>query len=352
MNNGKFVISLDFELQWGMIDHITKTSPYRENILNVHKVVPRLIDVFEKYNIHCTFAAVGFLFFNNYNHLVDWLEGEKERRREGEKERRREGEKERRREGEKERRREGPSYNNQTLNACSYFEQVKSDETEYYFAPDLIEQISKHPNFEIASHTFSHYYCLEKGQTIDDFRRDLQMAKKIAKENGIDIKSLVFPRNQINEEYLQICREEGFETVRSNEKSWMYRASAGNENTKWKRLFRLLDNYINLSGHNCYSSESLKSEPILEIPASRFLRPYSRKLSFLEGLRLNRIKNDMTYAAKSGKIFHLWWHPHNFGARTEENFMFLGKILEHYEFLKLKYDFESCTMKEILDYLN
>jgi hypothetical protein len=126
---------------------------------------------------------------------------------------------------------------------------------------------------------------------------------------------------------LQICKEEGFDAIRSNEESWMYKASAGTGNTKWKRLFRLLDNYVNISGHNCYSIESLKREPVLEIPASRFLRPYLKTLSFLERLRLRRIKNDMSYAAKKGKIFHLWWHPHNFGANTEENFVLLLKHL-------------------------
>jgi hypothetical protein len=128
----------------------------------------------------------------------------------------------------------------------------------------------------------------------------------------------------------------------------MCRASAGSENTKWKRLCRLLDNYVNISGHNCYSLENLKREPVLNLPASRFLRPYSKKLSFPDGLRLRRIKNDMTYAAKYGKIFHLWWHPHNFGANMEANFKFLKKILEHYQYLHDKYGFESCSMSDIV----
>jgi hypothetical protein len=110
----------------------------------------------------------------------------------------------------------------------------------------------------------------------------------------------------------------------------------------------LIDAYFNLSGHNCYDLPGLKTIPILQLPASRFLRPYSRNLSLLEGLRLRRIKNDMTYAAKRGKVFHLWWHPHNFGNNMEDNFAFLKKILEHYRELKDKYAFESCTMAGII----
>lgn len=55
----------------------------------------------------------------------------------------------------------------------------------------------------------------------------------------------------------------------------------------------------------------------------------------------------MTYAAKTNKIFHLWWHPHNFSINQEENFIFLGKILRHYEYLNKRFALESLTMKEL-----
>lgn len=54
----------------------------------------------------------------------------------------------------------------------------------------------------------------------------------------------------------------------------------------------------------------------------------------------------MTYAAKRGLLYHLWWHPHNFGRDIEENFNTLRNILAHYKKLNVKYNFESKTMKE------
>jgi peptidoglycan/xylan/chitin deacetylase (PgdA/CDA1 family) len=66
---GKFVISLDFELQWGMLDHVTKDSPYRKNIKAVHDVIPKLLELFGKYDIHATFATVGLVFFENFRDL-------------------------------------------------------------------------------------------------------------------------------------------------------------------------------------------------------------------------------------------------------------------------------------------
>ena len=55
----------------------------------------------------------------------------------------------------------------------------------------------------------------------------------------------------------------------------------------------------------------------------------------------------MTYAAKNKEIYHLWWHPHNFGYNTTENLQYLNEIIIHYKSLETKYDFLSKSMNEI-----
>ncbi len=57
----------------------------------------------------------------------------------------------------------------------------------------------------------------------------------------------------------------------------------------------------------------------------------------------------MTYAAENGRLFHLWWHPHDFGLNTDKNLANLKEILEHYEFLNQKYGFESKNIGEVAD---
>jgi hypothetical protein len=74
------------------------------------------------------------------------------------------------------------------------------------------------------------------------------------------------------------------------------------------------------------------------------LRPVSGSLGVLEPLRLSRIKSGMTQAAKTGKLYHLWWHPHNFGLNQNANLAFLEKILNHYQRLAKDYGFESLSM--------
>src|SRR5690606_5363731 len=85
----------------------------------------------------------------------------------------------------------------------------------------------------------------------------------------------------------------------------------------------------------------------MNVPSSRFLRPFMKKGGkTMEYLKLRRIKNSMTYAAKNKLMYHLWWHPHNFGTNTDVNMATLNSILKHYKKLSIRYGFESATMLE------
>jgi hypothetical protein len=88
-----------------------------------------------------------------------------------------------------------------------------------------------------------------------------------------------------------------------------------------------------------------KGKPLSQ-KASRFLRPYSNN-KLLNGLKLKRIKSEMTFAAKNNEIYHLWWHPHNFGNNPGENIADLKEILNHYSGCNEKYGLQSVTMNEV-----
>ncbi|MEO5781699.1 MAG: hypothetical protein ABIQ07_00420, partial [Ginsengibacter sp.] len=138
---------------------------------------------------------------------------------------------------------------------------------------------------------------------------------------------------------------------RGNERSDLFSSKNYGTSTALRRPFRLLDAYFNISGNNCYSETEMKKDGLINVPASRFLRPYSKKLAFLDGLRLKRIKNSMTYSAKNKLAYHLWWHPHNFGINIDQNISFLEKILLHYKKLSAKYDFTSAGMTQLAELL-
>ena len=324
INSGKFIISLDFELLWGVRDKRDVAS-YGDHILGVYAVLPRMLELFRKYDIKVTFASVGMLFADGAETLDQYLPPTL------------------------------PCYSDKIFSPYGqYLEQLKLDEAlaPYHFPGSLIELIQAYPEHEISSHTFSHYYTLEEGQTLEQFEADLNAAIRIAKDQGIELESLVFPRNQYSFEHLALASKLGFRSFRGNEKAWFYQVGPDAENSLLKRAFKLLDSYLNISGHNTTKLSQIGSSLPYNIPSSRFLRPYSARLKPFEGLRLKRIKKSMQYAAQQGEVFHLWWHPHNFGVNQDANLNFLEDILKHCVSLNKRYGFESLTMSDLSNHLD
>jgi peptidoglycan/xylan/chitin deacetylase (PgdA/CDA1 family) len=316
MDHGIFTASLDFELYWGVRDK-KSIDQYKENLLGARKAIPEILQDFTSKNIHATWATVGFLFFKDKESLTKRLP------------------------------KQLPTYNEANLSPYTYINNTAILEESYHFAPKLINLIAEHPGQEIGTHTFSHYCCLEKGQTIEQFEDDIHAAIEIAESSGFKMQSIVFPRNQSNKDYFSSLIKLGIKCYRGNEKFWIYGAIEDTHDTKLQQALRLLDAYINISGHNTYElADCIQSLPF-NFPSSRFLRPYSSKLSALDWLRLRRIKSAMTDAAINHRIFHLWWHPHNFGKNTKKNIEFLSKISDHYLFLKERHGMKSLNMGEL-----
>jgi hypothetical protein len=317
--NGAFVISLDFELHWGVRDQFLLKGAYTANLEGARTAVPKMLDLFERSDIAATWATVGFLFARSKEELLSFYPTIK------------------------------PDYTDKKYDP--YLEPLGNNEKDdpLHYAPSLIERIKQTPKQEIGTHTFSHYYCLEAGQTAEAFRDDLLSAIAIAKSWNIDIRSIIFPRNQVNPEYVKTLLETSVTIYRDNEPSWFYSAGATDEHSLPKRAGRMLDTYVPLTSHNLGEWKNIKqSNGLYNIPSSRFLRPYSPKLSALEALRLHRICQGITQAAKENKLYHLWWHPHNFGIYQEANLTFLQKILEHVRRCREQCGLESLTMQGIV----
>jgi hypothetical protein len=86
---------------------------------------------------------------------------------------------------------------------------------------------------------------------------------------------------------------------------------------------------------------------MIDISASRFLRPTSSRSAALNRLHLRRIKGEMTLAAQQDGIFHLWCHPSNFGRDTDSKRRMLSTIFDHYHRLAGEYGMVSATMDEL-----
>ena len=117
----------------------------------------------------------------------------------------------------------------------------------YHFGLSLVRQILDCEGMELASHSFSHYYCTEAGQTEAQFKADLAASIAASERLAERPISIVFPRNQLNPDYLAACAAMGFKVFRGNDPVWMYQAM-GRDPGRLKRAARLLDTYCNLTG--------------------------------------------------------------------------------------------------------
>ena len=318
-----FVISLDFELHWGVRDRQSPYSSYRDHLLGARQAIPKLLNLFEEFQISATWATVGFLFARSKSELMDYFP------------------------------RSRPDYRNKALDA--YSEPLGEGEKDdpLHYAPSLVSMIQERPGQEIGSHTFSHYYCLEPGQTRESFAADLESAVALAGKSGIRLRSLVLPRNQVNREYLDLLGQHGFTCYRGPEKGWMHSPSPRTRNQATRRGARLLDGYVPLSGSRTIPwKEVVEPGGLCNVRGSMFLRPWSAKLQRCEARRWQRICACLKRTAVGGGIFHLWWHPHNFGVNTDQNLNFLRSILQVFRQLREQHGMCSLSMSGVAEKLS
>lgn len=314
---GIFVLSLDFELLWGVRDKRT-IADYGANILGVRQAIPAMLDLFERHAVACTWATVGFLFCADRDELTASFPSLR------------------------------PQYRDRRLSPYDDLAELGHDEESdpYRYGLSLLKQIQARPRQEIGTHTFSHFYCLEEGGDVDAFRADLDAAQKVAARRGVGLKSIVFPRNQISAAHLAVCRQMGITAFRGNETVWFHAARRDSQQTPPMRAFRLADNYLPLAGAQTHRPEP--REGLVNVASSRFLRPAAGP-AWLERQRLRRITAAMETAARRGEMFHLWWHPHNFGVNTEANVAFLSAVLDEFTHLQQRYGMRSLTMADVAD---
>jgi hypothetical protein len=321
-NNGIFTISLDFELHWGVSHRLTQNE-YFDNLSGVREAITGMLYLFEKYDIHVTWATVGFLFGQDKDELSKFLPELK------------------------------PCYENKKYDNYTLLRKIGNNEIDspFHYAKTVIKNISTYNHQEIASHTFSHLFCLEDGITLAAFEDDLKSMIKIAEANGFIIESLVFPRNQYDETHLQICKNHNI-LSRVQPNTFFDAPVKSKKSNLIMRAFRYFDNYIIFFPSKSHNLKKVFKDVIEKnvIPSSLFFRPFNIKFPFLNNCQKYRIRQQMLKSAKEKRLFHLWWHPHNFGKNIFENLNMLEDILKYYKELSITYGFKSMNMKEIKDY--
>lgn len=301
MKFGTLIISLDLEMRWGILESYSDLSSYKPNILGVEKSVISTLRVFEKYNIHATWAIVGALLCKNLEEFNQYAPTIR------------------------------PKFHNMKFSSYSYLDEVLK-EKDQFFNDKIINHIVSNPNQEIACHTFSHLFTQEKGVCGQDFDADLKSFSEIYWDKfSSAASSFIFPRNQIN--YLEVLNRNNYQVFRGNKREWFY-----NSNARLAKALRFFTLHFGSTRQGI--TEVFYNSGIVNIPGTIFLRPYDNAL--LTAIRVRRIKKVLKRVKAKNEIVHLWWHPHNFGINVEKNIEMLDEILAYAHKLGIR----SANMKE------
>ena len=318
-----FVVSLDFELFWGVRD-FESLDLCQRRIANIRSTVQAILELFRRYEVHATWATVGLLFAGSpedLNQVVPWTL---------------------------------PDYRQNRLSPYPDLQYAGDCEetAPWCYAPSLIKEIQESPHQEIGTHTFSHYYCLEDGQDLTAFKCDLDAACRAASLLGVELRSIVFPRNQINADYLPACAARGITSYRGTGPAWIHGVAKKSEESVIRRALRLVDSYVTVSEHNTLPMDELRRQTApYNLPGTRHFRPALMKTRASRSLAIRRIITALDYAAQHRHFFHLWFHPEDFCSNTKETLNALRDVLEHFAALRAADRMESFSMSELSDNL-
>jgi len=254
-----FVISLDFELGWGFVLHPEHTTLnlLRDDLQHGRGVVESLLNLFQKFHIPATWAAVGHLLLEQGDGKGLISKGL-------------------------------PQFKEGWLN-WDFYSQVCS--SPLYMAPDIIEKILRSPvGHEIGLHSFFHIPFSRCSKAVAEM--EVKLGVNLAQKWGIETRSFVFPENSIG--HLDILREQGIKIYRGNVPRHRKQASSA--------LIRKVTGAVMIMMPP--SVLPLWKEGIWEIPGS---------MSFDEQLipftTLPKAKIGLVRAIRADRLFHIWIHP-------------------------------------------
>lgn len=329
MAGGVLSISFDFEMAWGTRRNARDLN-HAQGVERVREVVRGLLDIFTRHRISATWATVGHLMLRPEDcpdgrfpkqlpaPRPDWFSGE-------------------------------------------WYDGIPSI-TEprglRYYAPELIEAIVNCPvHQELASHTFSHVVIGEEACTREVAQAEFDTCRDVAKRWGREVHSLVFPRNKVG--HLDVLRETGHTCFRGPNSEWFLLGTAAKP-IKNRLLNRLTYNLVRVLR---FVDESLvicpplgkakRVEGLWELPHSMFFPGCTGLSKFVpREAQVQRATKGMTKAARLGRIFSLYTHPHNFLPDVPEQLESFERICIEAARLRDAGKLEIKTMEEIANDLS
>jgi len=302
----KFIISLDTELLWGKKIYGKDTKPYQKSWFKEYKNIDQILKLFEKYKIKGTWAIVGHLFLDKCDKQHNDIKGSSKWNhhcKEG-----------------------GP-----LINAKPMISMIKSCKVKQ----------------EIACHGFSHYNFKKSSNcdelTDEEALSELEACKKLAKKEGITLKSFVFPQEK-HAKY-DILQKADFKCYR--------KATSQVINSK----FKTLKSFYNLiTGVPSNPSRVKKAGKLFEIEANCEILPFNKNTTgsklapLFKRYNLKKLIKSVKVCIEERGLFHIWVHPIGFTNKSdidqlEEFLKSVSKYIKNKQLISITMS-EVCNEKD------
>jgi len=286
-----FVLSLDTELVWGSLDHTTPEA-FAARYPDVRGVIGELITMLGHYEISATWAIVGHLLLGSctgqHGDVACGVAG---------------------------------SRSNLPL----------------FYGDDILAMIrAARPVQEIGSHSFVHR---QYDAPLASVSADLEEVVKVGRENALEFRSFVFPRNV--EGHHELLAGKGFMAYRGADPTW-YRSLTGPAG----RVAHLFDQALSLPPPVSLPTQTL--DGLWNVPGSMLLLSRLGARRFIPlSARVRKARRGFRRAVSEGKVFHLWFHPFNLAVDRPGMFSCLDRILGEVAALRKAGRLEVKTMGDL-----
>lgn len=289
LDRGAFVLSLDFELIWGTLDLFGPARFGRACQLEREVIIDRLLALLAEFEIPATWCIVGHLF-------LDHCDG-------------------------KHREIVRPRHAWFDKDWFTFDPGTDARHAPIFYGSDLVEKIlACHVPQEIGSHSFSHVIFGDSGCSREAAASELAACVKLARERGLDLRSFVFPRNEVG--HLDVLREYGFTCYRGPEETWYSRTDVPGP---VRRIAHLLE--VLMATTPSAVEPQRTANGLWNIPGSMIYFPMHGLRRFIPvSRRVRRAVKGLESAASERRVFHLWFHPTNLADEMETMFAGLRSI--------------------------
>jgi peptidoglycan/xylan/chitin deacetylase (PgdA/CDA1 family) len=258
-----FIMSLDCEGKWGMADSL---RPYHHRDLtdsNLAGAYRQILEMLARYDLAATFAFV-----------MAFVLREEERRRFAMLD-------------------EAGNPDDPWLR--HYWDSLRDGQGDGWHLPDALDLVREAGGHEIASHSFCHRPLGNSSLDAAGAADELAAAGEAARLKQVELKTLVFPRNEVGN--LPAVRRAGY---------LGYRARL---ERRGGRIAALMEEFITNRGPQPVAPVA---DGLVAIPAGHFFNwRFGLRRMVPPAVTIARWQGQLRRCVRDGGVVHLWLHPHN-----------------------------------------